>query len=88
MKNPRAIRAAHRHIGMRAGIGEIEIDFAADEIIDQDVFAWRTKPKRTLIFENVTAVLKFLQIAFVKFRSFALQIGPEISSNVRTFVPI
>jgi len=37
MKNPGAVRSANGHVGMRPGIGEIEIDFAADHIIDNDV---------------------------------------------------
>src|SRR4029450_3714331 len=88
MKNPRAIRAPNRHIGMRSGIGQIEIDLAADQIVDHDVFAWRTETQSSLVFEDVAGVLKFLQIALVKFRPLALQIWPELSTNVQTLVPI
>src|SRR4029077_20195223 len=42
MKNPRAVRPPDRHIGMRARIGQIEIDFTADEIVHDDVLPWRT----------------------------------------------
>ena len=39
MKNPRAVRPANRHVRMRARIGQIEIDLAANEVVDDDVFA-------------------------------------------------
>ena len=60
MKNPGTVRPAHSHVGMRAGIGEIEIDFAADKIIDNHVLARRTEPQRAFIFKDMTAVLEFL----------------------------
>jgi|SRR5947209_16041771 len=73
---------------MRAGIGEIEIDFAANEIVDNHVFAWGTKAQRPLIFENVAGVLKLFQVALVDFGPLTLKIWPVISANMRTFVPI
>ena len=88
MKNPRAIRTADCHVGMRRRIGEIEIDFAAHDVVDDDVLARRTKSQRTLVFEDVTGILKFLQVALVKFCALTLQIRSEIAADVRTFVPI
>src|ERR1700736_529508 len=60
MKDPGAVRPANRHVRMRAGVGKIEIDLAADEIVDHNVFARRPETQGTLIFENVTAILEFL----------------------------
>src|SRR4030095_4759608 len=88
VKNPRAVGAADRHIGMGAWICEIEIDFAADEVIDHHVLTRRAKTERARIFENVATILKFLQIAFVNLRSLALQIRSHISNGVTTLVPI
>src|SRR5438445_1900112 len=88
MKNPGAIRTANRHIGMRSGIGKIEIDSPANEIIDNDMLARRTKSQSSLILENVAVVLEFFQIAFVKVRAVALQIRPEVAADVWAFVPI
>ena len=68
MKNPGAVRPADGHVGMRARIGEIEIDLAADEIVDNDVLARRTEAQRALVFENVAGVLKFLSDSARKFR--------------------
>src|SRR4029077_8064603 len=65
MKNPRSVRPPDRHIGMRAWIGEIEIDFTADEIVHDDVLPWRTEAQRALVFEDVATILKFLQVTFV-----------------------
>ena len=73
---------------MRSGIGEIEIDLAADEIVDDDVFARRTEAQSSLVFEDVAGVLKFLQIALVKFCALALQIWPEIAAHMRAFIPV
>src|SRR5256885_15105941 len=73
---------------MRVGIAEIEIDFSADQIIDNNMLARRTKPHRALVLENVTGVLKFFQVTLVEFGAFALQIRSEISATGRAFVPI
>src|SRR6266566_4434893 len=88
MKNPGTIRTANGHIGMRSGIGEIEIDSPANEIIDNDMLARRTKSQSSLVLENVAVVLKLFEVALVKVRAFALQIRPEIAAHVRAFVPI
>ena len=52
--------------GCVAGIGEIEIDFAADKIIDNDVLARRTKSERARVLKDMTGVLQLFQIALVK----------------------
>src|SRR6266567_2413148 len=88
MKNPGTIRTANGHIGMRSGIGEIEIDSPANEIIDNDMLARRTKSQSSLVLENVAVVLKLFEVALVKVRAFALQIRPEIAAHVGAFVPI
>src|SRR6266700_8268920 len=73
---------------MCSRISEIEIDLAADQIIQNHMLARRTKSQSTLIFEDMAGVLKCFQVAFVKFCPLALQIGSEISSDMRAFVPI
>ena len=73
---------------MRCGIAEIEIDFAAYDVVHNDVLAWRTKSQRALVFKDVTGILKFFQVALVKFCAFALQIRSEIAADVRAFVPL
>src|SRR5437588_13075736 len=88
MKNPRAVGPPDRHVGMRARIRKIEIDFPADDVIDKHVLAWRSESQRPRIFENASTLLKFLQIAFVNLRSLALQIRSKISAHIRTLVPI
>ena len=88
MKNPGAVRPAHGHVRMRSGIGQIEIDLAADEIVDNDVFARRTKAQRSGVFEKVTGLLQLPHIAFINFRALTLKIRAEISTGVRTFIPI
>src|SRR5207244_4115269 len=88
VKNPRAVGPAYRHIGMGAWICEIEIDFAADDVIDRHVLTRRTKTERARIFKNVARILKLFQIPLVNIRSFALQIRSEISAGMRTFIPV
>jgi hypothetical protein len=88
MKNPRAIRPPDGHVGMRSGIGEIEIDFSADEVVHDDVFARRTKAQSSLVLEDVASVLKFLQVALVKFCALALQIWSKIAAHMRALVPV
>ena len=39
MKNPRAVRPADRHVGVRFGIRQVKIDLSADDVIDHDMFA-------------------------------------------------
>src|SRR6266576_1465517 len=73
---------------MRCGIAEIEIDPAADEIVNHDVLARRTKSQSSLIFEDMTGILKLVEVAFVEFCPFALQVRSEISPHVGAFVPI
>ena len=72
---------------MRRGIGEIEIDFAANEIVHNHMLARRAKSKRALVFENVAGVLKFFQVAFVNVGALTLKIRTEIPADVRTFIP-
>ena len=88
MKNPGAVRAANGHVGMRPGICQIEIDFAANHIIDNDMLARRAKAERARVLKEMTGVLQLFQIALVKFGSLALKVGTEVSSDVGTFVPI
>ena len=73
---------------MRCRIAEIEIDLAADEIVNHDVFARRTKSQSSLIFEDMTGVLELIEIEFVEVRAFALQVRAEISPHMRAFIPI
>src|SRR6266508_5380795 len=73
---------------MRSGIGQIEIDPAADEIVDDDVFARRTETQNSLVFEDVASILKLLQVTFVKFCALALQIWPKIAAHMRAFIPV
>src|SRR6266478_9927359 len=88
MKNPRAVGPADRHVGMRARIRKIEIDFPADDVIDKHMLAWRSESQCPRVFENVPAFLKLLQIAFVNLRSLALQIRSQFSAGVWTLIPI
>src|SRR5207247_9776524 len=73
---------------MRCGIAEIEIDFAAYDVVHNDVLAWRTKSQRALVFKDVTGILKFFQVTLVKFCALALQIRTKLAANMRPFVPI
>src|SRR5437588_3713675 len=73
---------------MGARIGEIEIDFAADKIVDHNVLAGRAEAQCVLIFKNVAAVLKFLQIAFVNFSPLTLKVRTQIAADMRTLIPI
>jgi len=88
MKNPGAVGSPNRHVRMRARIGQIEIDFAADKIVHDDVLPRRAEAQRALIFKNVAAVLKFLQVAFVDLSALTLKIGTEIPADVGAFIPI
>src|SRR5437773_12254465 len=88
MKNPRAVGPTDRHIGMGAWICEIEIDFAADDVIDHHVLTRRAKTERARVFDNMASVLKLFQIPLVNVRPFALQIWSEISALMRSFIPI
>src|SRR5947208_10222899 len=73
---------------MRCGIAEIEIDPAADEIVNHDVLARRTKSQSSLIFEDMTSILKLVEVALVEFCALALQVRSEISAHMRAFIPI
>ena len=75
MKNPGSVGPTDRHVGMRSGIGEIEIDFATDKIVHDNVLARRAEPQRALVFENVATILKFFQIALVDPGALTLKIG-------------
>ena len=73
---------------MRGRIAEVEIDSPANDIIDDDVLARRTKPHRALVFKDVTGVLQFFQVTLVEFSAFTLQVRSEIAADVRAFVPV
>src|SRR5689334_7431627 len=88
MENPRAIWAADGHVRVDFFVGKIEIDFAANEIVDHDMLAGRTKPQRALVVEDVTGILQFLQVTLVSLVPLTLKIGPELSAYMRPFIPI
>src|SRR5579885_2953802 len=88
MKNPRAVGAANGHVGMGDWIGEIEIDFAANDVVHNHVFARRTKSHCSLVFEDMPGVLELFQVALVKYRALALQIRSELAADMGAFIPI
>src|SRR5205085_12006188 len=88
MKNPRAIGPPDCHVRVRARVREIEINLAANEIVDDDVLTRRTEAQRALVFEDVTTVLKFFQVTLVNLRALTLEIRAKFSPDVGTFVPI
>ena len=49
MKNPRAIGTPDGYVGMRCWIAQIEIDFSANDVVHNYVFARGTKSQRALI---------------------------------------
>ena len=73
---------------MCPGIRKIKIDFPANKIAHDHVLARRPETQCARIFENMTAVLKLLQVALVNICALTLQIWAKISANVRTFIPI
>src|SRR5438128_1575882 len=80
MKNPRAVGAAHRHVGMRTGIRKIEIDFPADEIVHDHMFARRSESQSSLVFKNVAGVLKFFQVTLVNLVALTLKIWTKVAA--------
>src|SRR5436190_22981375 len=62
VKNSRAVGPTDRHIGMVAWICEIEIDFAADDVIDYHVLTLRAKTERACAFENIASVVNLYPI--------------------------
>ena len=73
---------------MGGGIAEIEIDSAGDDVVYDDVFARRPESQRALVLENVTGVLKFIQVTLVEFCALALQVRSVVAADMRTFVPV
>ena len=64
--------------GCVSGFGQVEIDSAADEIIDHDMFARRTETHRAVVFEDLTGVLQLSEVPLVNFVALALKIRTEI----------
>ena len=52
VKNPRAIRPADRHVRDAFRDSSGQIDPPADDVIDHDMLARRTKTDRALLFER------------------------------------
>src|SRR5215471_2966106 len=78
MENPGPIRTTNGHVWVDFLVRKIENDFAANEIVDHDMLAGRTKSQRSLVVENVTRILKFLQVTFINFVPLTLEIGSEL----------
>ena len=57
-------------------------------VVNDHVFARRTKPNRAVVFEDVAAVLKFFQSVLVNRVALALKIRSEFPAGVWAFVPI
>ena len=88
MENPRAVGPANRHVGIRLRIGQIELDAAANRIVDYNLLALEPKTDGALIVVNSAGSAQLLEIRAIDFFAFALEIGPEISARVRAFIPI
>src|SRR5205085_12207300 len=88
IKKPGAVGSPNRHVRMRARIGQIDIERAANKNVHDDVLPRRAEAQRALVFEDVAAVLKFIQVAFVDLSALTLKIGTEIPADVGAFIPI
>src|SRR5260221_10928301 len=88
MENPRAIRAADRHVRMRVRVREIEFDAAANEIVHDDLFARRAEAPRAVVLEQPAAGLELLEVALINVEALALEVRPEVAAGLGTFVPI
>src|SRR2546423_15444944 len=88
MENPGAIGPANRHVGIRLRIGQIELDAAANRIVDDDLLALESKTEGAMIVVNSDGGAQLLEIRTTDFFALALVIRPEISAVVRVFIPI
>ncbi len=88
MENPRAVWAADGHVRVGGGIGEVEIDAAADEVMDGDDLARGAETPGALVLVEMSSGAEFLEVAFVNGLALGLKIGAEGSVFFWALVPI
>ena len=88
VKNPRAVRAADGHVGMGAGVGEVERDRAADFVMHGDGFPGRAEAQGAGVFVDHAFVLQNLEVALVDGAAFALVIGAVVATLFGALVPV
>ncbi len=88
VENPRAIRAADRHVGVGRRVGHVKLDAAADEVLDEHALAGRAEADRALVLVEVAALLEDGEVLLVNGVALALAVRAVVASLVRTFIPI
>ena len=88
MENPRAVGTADGHVGMGAGVGEVEGDVAADFVADDDAFARGAEAQGAGVFVDHAFVLEDLEVALVDGAAFALAVGAVVAAFFRALVPV
>src|SRR5438067_5224644 len=82
MKNPRAVRAADGHVGIRLRAGHVKLDAPADDVIHDNSLAREFETHRAAVLVNASRVLEFFQIAPINRLALALNIWPEIAADL------
>ena len=88
MEDPAAVGPPDGDVGMGLGVGEIELDMSAHEVVEHDDFPMRAEPPCAAAFVEEAAVLELVEIAQVDFLSFALEIRAAVAALERAFVPV
>ena len=88
MENPRAVGPADGHVRIRLGAGHVEFDVAADDVIDDDLFARETKADGTRVVVNAAGGAEFVEITLIDRFPLALKIRAKIPAGFRAFIPI
>ena len=87
VEDPRAVWAAHGHVGVRPGVGEIERDGAADFVMHCDGLARRAEAQRPRVLVDHALVLQDFQIPLVDGSALALVVGAVVPAFLRALVP-
>ena len=94
MENPRAVRAADRHVGLHVaeridGLGAIHLHATANEVVHDDQLARELETGRSFVVHVTPArVLQSGEVAFVNVIALTLEVRPVVATFARAFVPI
>ena len=88
MENPRAVRAADRHVGVRGRVRHVELDPPANQVLHHHRLPRGTEPDRAAILVGVPARLELREVFGINIAPLALAVGAVGAALVGTLVPV
>src|SRR5207244_7611777 len=88
VKNPRAVRPADGHVGIRFRVRQVELDVPADRVIHDNFLAREPETHRAFILIDAIRGAEPIEITPINLLALTLEIRAKIPARFRAFIPI